>query len=321
MDKPMDAWQIVLLVVVVLVVLALLAWAATRRQRTAKREAQAREHLTEARERQARAESARAAADEKAAQLRRERAELEQRMAQQERESAELAADADRDQARAAELQQRARKLAPQLSDDAAATGAGVTAGTAADRDGDGLADRTVRDTGTQAGTYDPAYRDRDGLADGTVRDTDTGTGTGTDVGTYADRTDRDRDGDGYTDGTVDDRPPATTYRHTAPVTDPESTTGPVDDSGAHRLGDGDEGAGARETVVDRQTVVDRDGDGYADETVQQTYVDRDGDGVADDEERGGGLRRLKDRLTGRVDDGDQTVEDRDVPGAPRRRP
>jgi F0F1-type ATP synthase membrane subunit b/b' len=312
MDKPMDAWQIVLLVVVVLVVLALLAWAATRRQRTAKREAQAREHLTEARERQARAESARAAADEKAAQLRRERAELEQRMAQQERESAELAADADRDQARAAELQQRARKLAPQLSDDAAATGAGVTAGTAADRDGDGLADRTVT-----------ADRDGDGLADRTVRDTDTGTGTdtGTDVGTYADRTDRDRDGDGYTDGTVDDRPPATTYRHTAPVTDPESTTGPVDDSGAHRLGDGDEGAGARETVVDRQTVVDRDGDGYADETVQQTYVDRDGDGVADDEERGGGLRRLKDRLTGRVDDGDQTVEDRDVPGAPRRRP
>ena len=71
------------------------------------------------------------------------------------------------------------------------------------------------------------------------------------------------------------------------------------------------------------------DGDGTADgtqvdhDTAYQdgTYVDRDGDGVPDDRESGGGLRRLKDRLTGRVDERDETVEDRDVPGATPRRP
>ena len=49
--------------------------------------------------------------------------------------------------------------------------------------------------------------------------------------------------------------------------------------------------------------------------------MDRDGDGVPDDQESGGGLRRLKDRLTGRVDEREETVEDRDVPGATPRRP
>jgi hypothetical protein len=73
-------------------------------------------------------------------------------------------------------------------------------------------------------------------------------------------------------------------------------------------------------TYVDRETVVDRD----AGTVQEQTYVDRDGlpdrdgDGVPDDRTGGGGLRRLKDRLTGRVDERDETVEDRDVPGTTR---
>ena len=50
----LNAWQIVLLVVVIVVVLAVLAWAASRRQLSARREQQARAHLDEARERQAR---------------------------------------------------------------------------------------------------------------------------------------------------------------------------------------------------------------------------------------------------------------------------
>jgi len=58
---------------------------------------------------------------------------------------------------------------------------------------------------------------------------------------------------------------------------------------------------------VHEQTYVDRDG-----------LPDRDGDGVPDDRTGGGGLRRLKDRLTGTVDERDETVEDRDVPGATR---
>jgi len=52
-------------------------------------------------------------------------------------------------------------------------------------------------------------------------------------------------------------------------------------------------------TYVDRETVVDRD----AGTMHEQTRVDRDADGVPDDQEKGGGLRRLKDRLTGRVDE------------------
>jgi hypothetical protein len=41
---------------------------------------------------------------------------------------------------------------------------------------------------------------------------------------------------------------------------------------------------------------------------------------VPDDRDGGGGLRRLKDRLTGRVDERDETVEDRDAPARPRAR-
>jgi hypothetical protein len=320
----MNAWQIVLLVVVIVVVLALVAWMAARRQSTARREEQARAHLNEARERQARAESTRAAADEKAAQLRRERAELEQRMAQQERESAELAADAERDQARAAELEERARKLAPHLSTETSTgTAADVEAATPLDRDGDGYPDGTYRDS--HAGTG------------GLFRDSHAGTAVPGTADRYDDSTVRDADA-------VDARPPATAYRHTAPVTDP-GADGAVDDAvdGRHARPDsdadgrpdgslrerfdGDRGADGtyvdRDTAyqdgtyVDRETVVDRD----AGTVHEQTYVDSDGDGVPDDRAGGGGLRRLKDRLTGRVDERDETVEDRDAPGATPRRP
>src|SRR4051794_27082245 len=190
----MDASQIVLLIVVILLVLALIAWALTRRQASAKKEAQAREHLTEARERQARAESARAAADEKAAQLRRERAELEQRAAQQEREAAQLAQDADRDQARAAELQQRAHKLAPHLADD----------------------DSRVAQGGTPASGYD-GYADTRGF-DAHREGIDA-----RDAGPAGNGPGYDGNHDVDYDGGQADRDPATAYRHSAPVTDPDA--------------------------------------------------------------------------------------------------
>ena len=55
-------------------------------------------------------------------------------------------------------------------------------------------------------------------------------------------------------------------------------------------------------TYVDRETVVDRD----AGTVHEQTRVDREADGVPDDRERGGGLRRIKDRLTGNVEQRDR---------------
>ena len=247
----MNAWQIVLLVVVIVVVLAVLAWAASRRQLSARREQQARAHLNEARERQARAESTRAAADEKAAQLRREAAELEQRMAQQERESAQLTADAERDQARAAELEERARKLAPHLS--------------------------TETSTGTAAGVAAASAVDGDGYPAGAVRDSHAGVAAPSSADRYYDSTVRDADA-------VDTRRPATEYRHTEAVTDPDGTVDPVVDDGAAGRDD---------------------------------HLDRD----AGPDGRESGLRRLKDRLTGRVDERDGAVEDRDVPGATPRRP
>jgi hypothetical protein len=328
----MNAWQTVLLVVVILVVLAVLAWAASRRQRTAKREEQARAHLTEARERQARAESTRAAADEQAARLRRERAELEQRMAQQERESAQLADDAERDAAKAAELQARARKLAPHLADEDLATGAAPAAG-------------AIRED--HAGRHVS-----DGVAEPTLLGTPAPDG-------YDDRTRAD-------DRTAADETaaPATSYRHTAPVTDPEEVTpdryGTVADGtydttyrDRDRDGDGRPDGSVRErldgdrdaTVVDREPAdgtvreeTDRE-ETVRDETVRDETMrdetmrdetmrdetmrdetDRDGDGVPDDEERGG-LQRLKDRLTGRVDERDAAAEDQAVTDAGRRRP
>jgi uncharacterized protein YneF (UPF0154 family) len=288
----MNAWQIVLLIVVIVLAVALIGWALSRRQMTAKRETQAREHLNEARERQARAESTRAAAEEKAAQLRRERAELEQRAAQQEREAAQLAEDADRDEARAAELQARARKLAPQLADE----------DTTAARDTTPLDGHAAADTAGYADTrgFD-AHRDSRDRVDGD------GDGGGDGDTLLAPRPSpsheyRDTGSDSADDaGTAHpDREPATAYRHTAPVTDPDATTEDVAEDGTYRNpGDG--------AVVDRQTVVDRDGDGYA-----------DGD-PAD-----GDRPSLKERLTGRpergVDERDVAVEDQDVTDATRRR-
>jgi len=63
-----------------------------------------------------------------------------------------------------------------------------------------------------------------------------------------------------------------------------------------------------RETYVDRETVVDTDGDGRPDRAVRETYVDRDADGVPDDRRDRDGDRpendrpSLKERLTGRPD-------------------
>jgi Tfp pilus assembly protein PilE len=317
----MEAWQIVLLVVVIVVVLALIAWAASRRRVSAKRAEQARAHLNEARERQARAESTRAAADEKAAQLRRERAELEQRAAQAERESAQLAADADRDETRAAELQERARKLDPQLADETRHAGAETPAV-------GGYGEGSISNGHAGRDMDDPALR-----------------------GTTADRFDeptvvqRDTTGPGATTGSgstaEQDRPPATAYRHTAPVTDPEgATAGTADvtdrldrdrlDADRDGVPDRHETVVDRQTVVDRdaedavdrQTVVDRDAEGTTVRETRETVVDADGDGVPDAREHGGGgLRRIKDRLTGRVDDRDPAVEDQDVSDATRRRP
>ena len=335
----MNAWQIVLLVVVIVVVLALLAWAATRRRTSARREEQARAHLNEARERQARADSARAAADEKAAQLRRERAELEQRMAQQERESAQLAADAERDHARAAELQERAHRLAPHL---AAETSTGTAAGVdAASGEPDGYDrtdaaapvrydDRTVPSPHADPGAPSTA----DGYDAGTVSDYRADPGAPSTADRYDESTVRHADA-------VDARPPAAEYRHTAPVTDPDGTVDPVvDDHAAGRDarldsdGDGRPDGSLRERLDGDGTAGGTYADGtyadgtYADGTyADRTYagddtahLDRDGDGVPDDRQRGG-LRRLTDRLTGRVDERDGTVEDRDVPDANPRRP
>jgi hypothetical protein len=125
----------------------------------------------------------------------------------------------------------------------------------------------------------------------------------------------------------------ASSYRHTAAVTDPDGVAdqdatyrdrdvaGDRDTTGAHSAGrvdsDGDGrpdgGLGerldgddhSRETYVDRETVVDTDGDGRADRAVRETSVDRDGDGVADDREGGRPDKdrpSLKERLTGRPD-------------------
>ena len=49
---------------------------------------------------------------------------------------------------------------------------------------------------------------------------------------------------------------------------------------------------------MDRETVVDADGDGRHRPRGPRDLVDRDGDGVPDEQEHGGGLRRLKDRIT-----------------------
>lgn len=274
----MDTWLIVVLIIVVIAALVVIGLAVSRRQASAKKEEQAREHLNEARERQARAESARAAADEKAAALRRERAELDQRAAQQEREAATLAADADREQAKAAELTARAQKLAPHLAQN-------DTAGRVGDDNPDhaGYADLSGYQAGNAAGAGSDTHQ---GVDDGTRLDLPAG------------------------DPGVRD---ATSYRHTAPVTDPEGGTdrdgdGRPDGGLGERLDGDDQG---RQTYVDRETVVDSDGDGRADSVVRETSVDRDGDGVPDDRE--GGPHRLKDRLSGdRADDTDGDRPDTD---------
>jgi hypothetical protein len=303
----MDAWQIVLLIVVILLVLALIGWALSRRQVSAKKEAQAREHLTEARERQARAESARAAADEKAAQLRRERAELDQRAAQQEREAAQLAQDADRDQTRAAELQQRAHKLAPHLADQDTRTAPDSTPASGYDGYADTRgfdAHRDGIDEGTMVGRR-PDGSDQHGTSHEYAAEHRADDHRADDQAAHDGTADNRAD-----DGTGQDREPATAYRHSAPVTDPDATTEDAAADGTYR-NPGDQ------TVTERRTVVDRDGDGYTDRTVrEETYADEastdragadgasaDGATTPDREQRGGsGLNRLKDRLTGRSD-------------------
>ena len=110
-------------------------------------------------------------------------------------------------------------------------------------------------------------------------------------------------------------------------MTDPEGSADPAGrmDSDADGRPDGSlrerlDGDGPTDTR--RDTHAGRHDTATADhDAAPDAYVDRDGDGVPDDQESGGGLRRLKDRLTGRVDEREETVEDRDVPGATPRRP
>ncbi|WP_193616507.1 hypothetical protein [Goekera deserti] len=115
----MDTWLIVLIVVAALVVLALVALALARRSRNdPRKQAQAREHLEQARLHGARAEREQAAAEETAARARRERAEVEMRSTEAEQEARERAAHAERERAQAAELRAKAKKLSPHVLDE-----------------------------------------------------------------------------------------------------------------------------------------------------------------------------------------------------------
>jgi hypothetical protein len=156
------------------------------------------------------------------------------------------------------------------------------------DRDGDGYADGTTRD-GYTDGTVDGTVRDpRDGVDDHTLL----GVPNPTTADRYDDSTVRDTDTD---TPVADARPPAAAYRHTAPVTDPDGVADPADPA--------DPAADRYDPTVDRH-------DPAADE-YDRTVADRDGDGVPDDREQDSVLRKLKDRLGGRVDERDATVEDR----------
>jgi F0F1-type ATP synthase membrane subunit b/b' len=111
-------WLIVLIVVVAVVLVALIALMAARRNRIAgqRKRDQAREHLQEAQVRAAQADKEQALAEEQAARARRERAEVEERAARAEAEARDRLGVANEHRASAQELQDKAAKIAPDLT-------------------------------------------------------------------------------------------------------------------------------------------------------------------------------------------------------------